>query len=181
MFRERKVKWSEVTQSCLTLCNPMDCSPLGSSIHGIFLARVLEQVAISFSRGSSRSKDRTQGSHIVGRHFTIWATREDKKERKFVNPHGWAMYFLFLRFRLWQMGFSYRPKKSMDESSWDDPRKFLAGSRDSLLALWPEDIIVFFVYFFICFYNRPQRRVKMKRTSLSAWPGLLIHANKSHS
>ena len=44
---------SEVTQSCLTLCNPMDCSLLGSSIHGIFQARVLEWIAISFSRESS--------------------------------------------------------------------------------------------------------------------------------
>ena len=40
---------SEVTQSCLTLSNPMDCSPLGSSIHGIFQARVLEWGAIAFS------------------------------------------------------------------------------------------------------------------------------------
>ena len=44
---------SEVIQSCLTLCNPMDCSLSGSSIHGIFQARVLEWIAISFSRGSS--------------------------------------------------------------------------------------------------------------------------------
>jgi len=48
-----KVKESEVTQSCLTLCDPMDCNPPGSSIHGIFQARILEWVAISFSRGSS--------------------------------------------------------------------------------------------------------------------------------
>ena len=44
---------SEVAQSCLTLCDPMDCSPPGFSVHGIFQARVLEWVAISFSRGSS--------------------------------------------------------------------------------------------------------------------------------
>ena len=46
-------KESEVSQSCLTLCDPVDCSLLGSSVHGIFQARVLEWVAISFSRGSS--------------------------------------------------------------------------------------------------------------------------------
>ena len=46
-------KESEVTQSCPTLCNPMDCSLAGSSIHGIFQARILEWVAISFSRRSS--------------------------------------------------------------------------------------------------------------------------------
>ena len=43
----------KVTQSCLTLCDPMDCSLPGSSVHGIFQARILEWVAISFSRGSS--------------------------------------------------------------------------------------------------------------------------------
>ena len=48
---------SEVAQSCPTLCNPMDCSLSGSSIHGIFQARVLEWIAISFSRGSSRSRN----------------------------------------------------------------------------------------------------------------------------
>ena len=67
---------SEVTQSCLTLCSPMDCGPPGSSVHGIFQARVLEWVAISFSRRSSQPRNRTQVSHIVGRCFTVWATRE---------------------------------------------------------------------------------------------------------
>ena len=62
---------SEVVQSCPTLCDPMNCSLPGSSVHGIFQARILEWVAISFSRGSSRPRDRTQVSHIVGRHFTI--------------------------------------------------------------------------------------------------------------
>ena len=44
---------SEVAQSCTTLCNPVDCSPLGSSVCGILQARILEWVAIFFSRGSS--------------------------------------------------------------------------------------------------------------------------------
>ena len=48
---------SEVTQSCLTLCDPIDCSLPGSSVHGIFQAIVLEWVAISFSRGSSQPRD----------------------------------------------------------------------------------------------------------------------------
>ena len=43
----------KVDQLCLTLCNPMDCSPPGSSIHGILQARILEWVAIPFSRASS--------------------------------------------------------------------------------------------------------------------------------
>ena len=45
---------SEVTQSCLTLCDPMDCSLPGSSVHGIFQARILEWIAITFSRGHLR-------------------------------------------------------------------------------------------------------------------------------
>ena len=68
--------WCEVTQSCPTLCCPMDCSPPGSSIHGIFQARILEWIAISFSRGSSQPRDRTLVSCIAGRRFTVWATRE---------------------------------------------------------------------------------------------------------
>ena len=67
---------SEVAQSSPTLCDPMDCSLPGSSIHGIFQARILKWVAISFCRGSSPPRDQTQVSHIAGRRFTIWATRE---------------------------------------------------------------------------------------------------------
>ena len=67
---------SEVAQSCLTLCNPTDCSLPGSSVHGIFQAIVLEWIAISFSRGSSQPRDQTQVSRIVDRRFTIQATRE---------------------------------------------------------------------------------------------------------
>ena len=67
---------SEVAQSCLTLCNPMDSSLPGSSVHGIFQAIVLEWIAISFSRGSSQTRDWTRVSRIVDRHFTVWATRE---------------------------------------------------------------------------------------------------------
>ena len=69
-------KVSEVSQSCVTLCDPMDCSLPGSSTHGILQARVLEWVAISFSRGSSQSRDWTWVSHIARRCYTIWATRE---------------------------------------------------------------------------------------------------------
>ena len=75
LFMIRSQSVSEVAQSYPTLCNPINCSLPGSSIHGIFQARVLEWVAISFSRGSSQPRDQTQVSHIAGRHFTIWATR----------------------------------------------------------------------------------------------------------
>ena len=59
-----------------TLFDSMDCSPPGSSVHGILQARILEWAAISFSRGSFWSRDLTQFSHIASRSFTIWATRE---------------------------------------------------------------------------------------------------------
>ena len=65
-----------VAQLCLTSQNPMDCSPPGSSVHGISQIKVLEWVAIPFSRVSSWPRDGTWVSYIVGRFLTIWATRE---------------------------------------------------------------------------------------------------------
>ena len=63
-------------QSYLTVCVPMDCSPPGSSVHGILQARILEWVAVPSSRGSSQPRGRTQVSLIAGGFFTSWATRE---------------------------------------------------------------------------------------------------------
>ena len=63
--------WSESSQSCLVLCDPMDCI-----VHGILQARILEWVAIPFSRGSSQSRDWTHVSRVAGGFFTSWATRE---------------------------------------------------------------------------------------------------------
>ena len=60
----------EVPQSCPTLCHPMDCSLPGFSVHRILQARILEWVAISFSRASSRPRDRTQVFCTAGRFFT---------------------------------------------------------------------------------------------------------------
>ena len=61
----------KVTQSCPTLCDLMDCT-----VHGILQARILEWAAFPSSRGSSQPRDRIQVSHIAGRFFTSWATRE---------------------------------------------------------------------------------------------------------
>ena len=69
-----------VTQSCLTLCDPMDCSLPGSSVHGILQATILEWVAIPFSRGSFWPRDWTLVSCIAGRFFTVWAPREALKD-----------------------------------------------------------------------------------------------------
>ena len=60
-----------VTQSCLTLCDPMDCSPPGSSVYGIFQARILEWTATSFYRRCSLPKDQSWVSYIEGRSSTI--------------------------------------------------------------------------------------------------------------
>ena len=79
----KSLKVKLLAQSCLILCDSMDCSPPGSSLHGILQARVLEWVAISFSKGSSWPRDRTPVSHIPGRRFNLWATREAHEELQF--------------------------------------------------------------------------------------------------
>ena len=98
-----------VAQSCLTLWDPMDCGPPGSSVHGIFQARILEWIAILFSRGSSWPRDQTWVSCIAGRFFTIWATGEVR----FLNfqssfaPYKRPLQFLrsFIRKLAWNHAF----------------------------------------------------------------------------
>ena len=65
-----------VPHLCPTLCDPMDCSPPGSSVHELPQARILEWVAMIFSRGSSRAMYWTRVSCIAGRFFIFWASRE---------------------------------------------------------------------------------------------------------
>ena len=72
---EKEVK-ALVAQPCPALCDPVDCSPPGSSVHGILQARLWQWVAISSSRGSSQPRDQTQVSCNAGRFFTVWATGE---------------------------------------------------------------------------------------------------------
>ena len=88
--REVKVKVLDV-QSCPTLCNPMDCSLPGSSVHGILQARILEWVATSFSRRSFRPRDQTLVSDRASRFFTICTTREVSRSysvtSKASSPH----------------------------------------------------------------------------------------------
>ena len=90
---EAEEKESEVAQLCLSLCNPVDCSPPCSSVHGIFQARVLEWVAISFSRGSSRPRDRTQVSRIVSKmlyHLSHQGSPSTLKRRGAELARGWG-------------------------------------------------------------------------------------------
>ena len=63
-------------QLCPTLCNPMDCHLPGFSVHGILQARILEWIAIPFSRGTSQPRDQTLVSCIAGKFFTVRVTRE---------------------------------------------------------------------------------------------------------
>ena len=74
-------------QLCPTLCDPMDYNPPGSSVYGILQARILEWVAIPFSRGFSRFRDQAWVSCIAVRFFTIWAIRE-------AQPQGAQVQFL---------------------------------------------------------------------------------------
>ena len=87
---ERKER--EVAQSCPTLCNPVDCSLPGFSVHGILQARILEWAAISFFRGSSQPRDRTRVSCIVDRRFTVWATRE----ALMLDDHKYSFHWWYL-------------------------------------------------------------------------------------
>ena len=92
-----------VAQSCLTLCDSIDCSSPGFSVHGILQARILEWVAILFSRGSSQPREWTLFSCIAGRFFTVWATREDLYDKRDfakvieVRLLRWGDYFAFTR------------------------------------------------------------------------------------
>ena len=78
----------------------MDWSPPGSSVHGILQARILEWVAISFSRGSSWRRDRTWVSCIAGRFFTIWSIGKSRSKRHHqIRPFRLWIWLLVLR--LW--------------------------------------------------------------------------------
>ena len=110
---------SEVIQSRPTLCDPVDCSLPGSSVHGIFQAIVLEWIAISFSRGSSQPQDWTRVSHIVDRRFTIWATREVPKECSNYRISALISHTSKVMFKILQARFQqYVNCELPDVSSW---------------------------------------------------------------
>ena len=71
-----------VSESCMTLCDFMDCSLSASSVHGILQARISEWVDIPYSRGSSQSRDQIWISGITGGFFTIWATQESQNSQE---------------------------------------------------------------------------------------------------
>ena len=98
-----------ITQSCPILCNPMDCTPWGSFVHGILQARILGWIAISFSRWSSWPRGWTWVSCIAGRFFTIWATRKEITVR--------ALSLVFLR-PLWEMLFTEYGMSNQRDQVW---------------------------------------------------------------
>ena len=109
-----------VTQSCLTLCDPMNYSPPGSSALGIFQERILEWVAMPSSRGSSQPRDRTQVSCIAGRFFIIWAIREAlcTYRTKEIIPRAWVVaVWCFLACREVPSSLSHLTLKSEKEFS----------------------------------------------------------------
>ena len=106
LFRCVCVRAHVCTHSCPTLCDPMDCSQPGSSVHGILQARVLEWVANFSSRGSSWPRDWTWISYITGELFIIWATREapyflglSPQNKKIILFLGCVFLFVF-----WSVG-----------------------------------------------------------------------------
>ena len=101
-----------VCQSCLTLCNPMDCSLPGSSVHGISQAKILEWIDFSFSRGPSQHRYRTCVSCTAGRFFT---TKPPRKQ----YTYGWFMLSFDKKQKknsVKQLSFNWKKKK---KSWWD--------------------------------------------------------------
>ena len=123
---------SEVTQSCLTLCDPMNCRLPGFSIHGIFQARVLKWVAISFSRVCSWPRDQIRVSHIAGRHLTVWATREALFIGALVDSYNmkrgetFRLGFAYSEDHYWGLGNLYIWWSHRTRDYFRDLRKFLS-------------------------------------------------------
>ena len=92
----------------------MDCNPSGSSVHGILMAGILEWIAISFSRGSSQPRDQTWVSHVTGRRFTIWATRE--------APGTWKLPIITIFYFIWD------PKTIYLHVNFDSGLKYFFGT-----------------------------------------------------
>ena len=111
---------SEVAQSCPTLCNLVDCSLPGSSVHGILQARILEWVAISSSRGSSQPRDWTLISCVTGRCFNLWATCE-------------SLYCTLVTYNIiLQLYFNLKKKEFFSGKSFFFPSNFSIGSISQL-------------------------------------------------
>ena len=95
---------AKLLQSCLICCDHLDCSPPGSSVHGILQARILEWVAMPSSRGSSPTRDQTWVSCIAGRIFTT----EPLGKHLMIRSHTWLKIFPFYSFLVFFFPFPFR-------------------------------------------------------------------------
>ena len=127
-----------VVQLCLTLCNPWTVwSPPGSSVHGILQARILEWVAIPFSRGASWPRDQTWVSCIAGRFFTFWPIREApqkiwlKKEKQVIKRWPELVPSFPLNHLVNTLWTRQRLKQDL-HSGGDDLTSYLSDERRSL-------------------------------------------------
>ena len=92
-------------QSCMILCDPMDCSPPGSSVHGILQARILEWLAMPSSRGSSQPRDRaciSRDSCVAGRFFTTESPGKPQEWIYFLLKYGWDI-FICNKIYIWSL------------------------------------------------------------------------------
>ena len=138
-----------VTHLCPSLCDHMDCSSPGSSVHGILQARILEWGAIPFSRGPSR--DQTQVSCIAGRFFTVWATRETCL---FILLHLTFCYAIFINHRL-----NHAPSLQVSV-------KFSSWNKNSLEKMWiRSNIYDKVLWFWSCSCSRWVNNAKMRWTN----------------
>ena len=138
-----------MAKSCPTLCDPTDCSLPGPSVHGISQPRILDWVAIFFSRGSSQPRSQTHISHIAGRFFTDWATRKAKLGLKRKAVYNWfnscwsvnsnptnlpEMVLLFKKDILFRLSFNVLLQTEDQMNIWSGSSSVVSNS------LWPHGL-----------------------------------------
>ena len=133
-----------VTESCLTLCHPMDCSPSGSSVHGIFQARILKWVAISSSRGFSWPRNQTCISCIAGWFFTA------------ESPGKPNLYQLFYKYELLNLEIFIWIRRYHENFKMQMHLKEMIHTiKESLLCMWSHCRIPFILHIVSCKYIMP--------------------------
>ena len=140
-----------VTHLCPSLCDHMDCSSPGSSVHGILQARILEWGAIPFSRGPSWPRDQTQVSCIASRFFTVSATRETCL---FILLRLIFCYAIFINHKL-----NHAPSLQVSV-------KFSSWNKNSLEKMWiRSNIYDKVLWFWSCSSSRWVNNAKMRWTN----------------
>ena len=146
-----------VAQLFLTLCDPMNCSPPSSSVHGILQTRLLEWVATPFSKGSSQPRDWIQVSYLACGDFTIWSTREAQLQ----CVANWINHYTFFRVLKPVFFFSFFPCITTPQSVfpclstwnlWDILDPFRSLIFQTLLPRFFPIKILFCSFLFILFF-----------------------------